>query len=68
YYVVRVTAQAIHNRNWEPDEHRFLVGHHWWSLDEISRSDEIFVPRRLGELLPPILTCHYPSEPIEVGV
>ena len=36
----------------------------WWSMDEIAASEDIFVPRRLAALLPPILRGEYPGAPI----
>lgn len=42
---------------------------HWWSVDEIAASTgfEVFVPRRLHELLPPLLAGDVPTIPFEVG-
>lgn len=42
---------------------------HWWSVDEIAASNgfEVFVPRRLHELLPPLLAGDVPATPFEVG-
>ena len=42
--------------------------HRWWSLDELRRSDETFVPGRLAALLPPLLAGDLPDEPIDAGV
>lgn len=38
----------------------------WWALDEIEAATgyETFVPRRLGELLPPLLKGEVPAEPV----
>ena len=46
----------------------YVVGHRWWDLDEIERSNEDFAPRRLAELLPPILRGEYPDPAIDCGV
>ncbi len=50
------------------EELRYHVGVRWMGLDEIRASTDLIAPRRLGELLPPILAGELPSEPIETGV
>ncbi len=46
-----------------------LKGHRWWSVPEIQAASttETFVPRRLGELLPPIIAGDIPPQPIDTG-
>ena len=68
YYVVRVPLTEISTEGWEELERQYMEGGRWWSLAEIVASDEVFVPRRLGELLPAILAGEYPSAPIDCGV
>ncbi len=46
----------------------YVVGHRWWSLNEIEQSDEQFAPRRLAQLLAPILRGEYPEPAIDCGV
>ncbi|HZD03678.1 MAG TPA: NUDIX domain-containing protein, partial [Longimicrobiales bacterium] len=41
----------------------YIVGHRWWRLDEIRASTDSFAPRRLGDLLAPILRRDYPEMP-----
>jgi hypothetical protein len=45
-----------------------VIGHRWWSLNEIERSCEDFAPRRLAVLLPPILRGEFADQPIDCGV
>jgi 8-oxo-dGTP pyrophosphatase MutT (NUDIX family) len=68
YYVVRVPVSEISTDGWEDLEREMIDRGRWWSLAEIQASSETFVPRRLGELLPPILADGYPAEPFDVGV
>ncbi len=49
------------------DQDRHVVGHRWWSLDEILASTALFSPRWLGDLLPAILRGEYPEFPIDCG-
>ena len=48
-------------------EDRAFRAFRWWRLDEIERSDEVFVPRRLGEFLRLLTEAGIPAEPIDVG-
>jgi 8-oxo-dGTP pyrophosphatase MutT (NUDIX family) len=68
YYVTRVPASEIVTDGWEDVEREMMDRGHWWSLAEIRASAEVFVPRRLGELLPPILAGEYPPAPFDAGV
>jgi hypothetical protein len=36
----------------------------WWTADEIEASHAVFAPRTLAKILPAILACQYPDEPI----
>ena len=48
-------------------EAEVMVGHRWWTVDAIRASDALFAPRRLGELLEPLLRGDVPEEPVAVG-
>jgi len=46
----------------------YIADHKWWTMDELRASQEEFAPRRIAEVLPPILDGNYPDEPIDCGV
>jgi 8-oxo-dGTP pyrophosphatase MutT (NUDIX family) len=46
----------------------YIVGHRWWRLDELERSADELAPRRLAQLLAPLLRGDYPEPPIDCGV
>ena len=46
----------------------YILGHKWWSLDELRSSSEEFAPRLVAEILPAILDGVYPDVPIDCGV
>jgi 8-oxo-dGTP pyrophosphatase MutT (NUDIX family) len=48
---------------YEQETHRDI---RWWSLEEIARSDEEFMPRDLGAALPPLLAGELPAEPLRL--
>jgi 8-oxo-dGTP pyrophosphatase MutT (NUDIX family) len=51
-------------------EEQFFEGARWASLADLAAwpANELMAPRRLAELLPPILAGEIPAEPIDVGV
>lgn len=68
YYLVRVDRPEVTIDRWTELEIQVISRYHWWSLEEMAASDDLFVPRRLAELLPPILAGDVPLEPLAVGV
>ena len=68
FYVVRCTSFEPSRDGWEEDEHAMLQGHRWWTVGEIAASPELFSPRRIAALLPPIIAGDYPARPIETGI
>ena len=46
----------------------YIDDHRWWSLDELVQSKDDFAPRRLAQLLPPILAGEYPDPALDCGV
>ena len=68
YYLARTPQSRISVDSWTELEVRMIQEYRWWSLEEIQASGDIFVPRQLGTLLPPILAGQVPTVPLEVGV
>ena len=70
FYLMRVGDVRVAPAALDPLERRYLRESRWWSLPEIAAASpaETFVPRRLAELLPPIIAGEPPASPIETGV
>lgn len=68
FYVCRVANFGVDTSGQEEHERREMTGYRWWTVEEIEASDEIFVPRDLAELLPPLLRGEYPDEPLRIGI
>jgi 8-oxo-dGTP pyrophosphatase MutT (NUDIX family) len=51
----------------EPEELSRHRGYRWWSISELARSRELFVPRRLAELLRDLEQFGPPTSPVESG-
>jgi 8-oxo-dGTP pyrophosphatase MutT (NUDIX family) len=49
-------------------EDDYVVEKRWWTLEEIERAADDFAPRRLAELLGPILRGTYPLTPFDCGI
>ena len=46
----------------------YVGGLRWWTLTELTASEQLFAPRRLPELLASLLREGPPEEPLDVGV
>jgi len=68
YFLVRVGTAEVSGAGREAVEADLILGYRWWSAMEIAASRETFVPRRLAELLPPLLRGEIPTAPVDVGV
>ena len=68
YYLVRTKRFHAEPQLLGRSEAGTLKGHRWWSVLDIRRSAEVFVPRRLGALLPPLLRGETPRRPIDTGI
>jgi 8-oxo-dGTP pyrophosphatase MutT (NUDIX family) len=64
FFTAQVTRAVINPP--QPDE--YVIGHKWWSLNQLVDSNESFAPRRIASLLEPILMGDYPKEPFDCGV
>ena len=47
FFMVWVNNQRMNVTGWSPNEQRVIQRHHWWTIDEIERSDETIFPRDL---------------------
>ncbi len=64
YFVARTGKTEVCAPN--PDS--YIRGHRWWTVAEITAAAEEFAPRRIHELLPPLLRGEYPAAPLDCGV
>lgn len=67
FYLLHVPAFEVHDQQLEPEEREAITAHRWWTAGELAAATgEVFVPRGLAALLPPLLAGDLPDEPIEV--
>jgi hypothetical protein len=50
----------------EAEELALHQGFRWWSIEEIERSSEVFVPNKMAELLRALREQGAPPSPIDV--
>jgi hypothetical protein len=69
YYLVRVPYfEPEHRNNPAVHERDLFVAFKWWSIEEIRRSGDIFVPGRMAQHLQRLVQTGCPSSPIDVGI
>jgi 8-oxo-dGTP pyrophosphatase MutT (NUDIX family) len=70
WFLVGHLTQTLPAEAIRPDgpEGDYSIEARWLSLDELGGWSEIVAPRRLAELLPPILAGDLPLSPIDTGV
>ena len=63
FYLLRVTNNKVEPQFVTPLERRNIVEHRWWGVTEIQAATghEVFVPRRLGDLLVSIVAGDIPE-------
>ncbi|MBI2935698.1 MAG: NUDIX domain-containing protein [Chloroflexi bacterium] len=67
FFLVRAPAFPVAAPGLTPLERRVMKEHRWWSWEEVAAATETFVPRRLAELLQPLIAGRIPSEPRDTG-
>ena len=68
YYLVRTPQFHAEPQLLGRMEAGALKEHRWWSVTDILRSGDIFVPRRLGEFLEPLVRGEMPRRPFDTGI
>ena len=69
FYLLRTRGFDVVPASLDKLEEEYLREHRWWSVPEIeaARGVETFVPRRIHELLPPIIAGKLPGAPVDTG-
>jgi 8-oxo-dGTP pyrophosphatase MutT (NUDIX family) len=69
FYLVRLPSAEISMGGMSAEEQDVIKAYRWWSVDELAHStDQLFVPRRIPDLLRPLVAGHIPTEPVDTGV
>jgi 8-oxo-dGTP pyrophosphatase MutT (NUDIX family) len=69
FFLARTAPFEPDHSGWEPEEVEIVIGHRWWSVAEIEDAGApAFAPRRLAELLRPLIAGIVPPQPVDAGV
>ena len=64
YFLLRADGRRLDSTGYTELERDVIVGHHWWSADELRASNERIYPPGLGGLLDRLLSGDGPDRPI----
>jgi 8-oxo-dGTP pyrophosphatase MutT (NUDIX family) len=67
FFLVRTAGADVDTGGHTDVERRSLLGHAWWSVEELRESDELVYPAHLAELLGRLLREGPPAMPLEIG-
>ena len=69
FYLVKTARFEPHmDEKAAPGEWQAFRGFRWWSVEQIRRSEDTFVPRRLADLIEQLIKNGPPEEPFDVGI
>lgn len=66
YYLVRAGHHVITTEHQLELERLHYRTHHWWSVEDIRASEDVFFPAGLANLLEPLIAGEIPDEPIRL--
>jgi 8-oxo-dGTP pyrophosphatase MutT (NUDIX family) len=66
FYLARLTAPEVTLANMSQLERDTYRDHRWWSIEELSITDERIIPRGLGDLVMRIIEGDVPTEPVQM--
>lgn len=66
YFVCRLQSVRPEPTIGDEAERSVIVGHRWWTSDEIVASEAVFAPRRLGYLLPAVVAGDVSDPPLHL--
>jgi hypothetical protein len=68
FFLARTEPFAVDDSRMDQLELEIVMGHRWWSVDEIeSAVGTLFAPRLLAHYLRQLLEGNLPKQPIDVG-
>jgi len=66
FYLLRVSRWEVVTAGFTALEREQIVGHRWWSLGELQRTDAVVFPRAFAPLLARLLAGDCPETPVEL--
>jgi 8-oxo-dGTP pyrophosphatase MutT (NUDIX family) len=66
FFLHRTSAHEVDVSGLEAGERARIAGHRWWTVDELTSTDEIVYPLELAPLLFELLAGRIPSRPVRL--
>ena len=67
WFLARVATFALDTSRLSAEERTTIVGHRWWTIDELETTTDRLVPGRLVALGRDVLRFGVPTRPIDIG-
>jgi 8-oxo-dGTP pyrophosphatase MutT (NUDIX family) len=67
YFFATVADAEIDISGWDEIEQRSMLGHRWWSIEDLRATNETVHPRELADVVGQLLRDGAPATPIELG-
>ena len=64
FFFLRVDSHEVDTTGFEDLEASTVLGHRWWSVDELAATTERVVPHGLADLMRDLLAGRIPTEPV----
>ena len=68
WFLARVAAFAVDTSGFSIEERAMIVGHRWWTLEDLEESMDRLVPDHLAALIRGLLDEGPPEQPIDIGI
>ena len=68
YYLLNCTKFEPPSAMPDAHENQYFLGYRWWSLEDLTASKELFVPRKISHFLIDLVDGLVPDSPIDVGI
>ncbi len=66
FFVLRVPSHRVDTSGFTPLETSSVLGHRWWTLDELASTSDVVYPTCLASELSELLAHGLPAEPYEI--
>lgn len=65
-FVLHIAQLAVTTEGFTAFERGQIIGHHWWTVEELQQTDALVFPRMLSLLVPRLLAGEELTQPIEL--
>lgn len=66
FFVLRIAQLDISTERFTAFERGQIIGHHWWTVEDLQQTDALVFPRMLGALVARLLAGEELAQPVEL--